>query len=261
MEKDESTGIYLYGIVNARNPDNLGAIGIDNKPVLLVPYNDISAIVHRCTAEPYVTEDMEKAKVWILSHQYVLDLASARYRSVIPITFDTIIKGDEKIVQNWLKEKHDELKKILLSLNGRAEYGVQIFLEKHYIQKLVEPDVKLSSKINSLQESEEGVAYLLRKKMERDERAKRDDTIQSFSKDLFKEIKSIVSEVKVEETRRTTDDPWKDMMMVLNLSCLLTEEEVKHLGKLLSKLNQEDGVNIRFTGPWPPYSFVTGILE
>jgi len=261
MEIIVQPGIYLYGIVKASAPENLGAIGIDGKPLFLIPVNDICAIVHKGAAIPYSTKDTEKAKIWILSHQYVLDLALARYGTVIPITFDTIFKGEEDVVQKWLNEKYDDLNKILLSIEGKAEYGIQIYLEEEYIQKLTDKKDGLLDKITNLPENSEGVAYLLKKKIHRDRKVLRDHTSQNIANELYNEIKTHVKEVKTEETRKAAADSWKDMLMILNLSCLLDEEKVKPLGDLLGKINQKNGVNVRFTGPWPPYSFVTEILE
>jgi hypothetical protein len=48
----------------------------------------------------------------------------------------------------------------------------------------------------------------------------------------------------------------EDKQMLLNLSCLLFKEKSKILGEELEKINHLKGFFVRFTGPWPPYSFV-----
>ena len=40
----------------------LGAIGIDGSEVYTIPYGDISAIVHSCSAEPYRSTDDETVR-------------------------------------------------------------------------------------------------------------------------------------------------------------------------------------------------------
>jgi hypothetical protein len=43
--------------------------------------------------------------------------------------------------------------------------------------------------------------------------------------------------------------------MLLNLSCLVTKENVDNLGNELEEMKNL-GFSVHFSGPWPPYSFV-----
>ncbi len=45
--------------------------------------------------------------------------------------------------------------------------------------------------------------------------------------------------------------------MIMNLSCLVHKDRVVELGKELEKIEMNDGVSVRFSGPWAPFSFVT----
>ena len=44
--------------------------------------------------------------------------------------------------------------------------------------------------------------------------------------------------------------------MIMNLSCLVAREKYLELGEELGSINGMAGFSVRFTGPWPPYSFV-----
>ena len=44
-------------------------------------------------------------------------------------------------------------------------------------------------------------------------------------------------------------------MMILNLSLLTDQVGVQRVGDYLERVSQESGAEVRFTGPWPPYSF------
>lgn len=261
MYDEESQGVYLYGIVKSSEPGNLGKIGINHEQVFLIPYRDICAVVHMCTTNPYITDDGDEAKSWIIAHQYVLDLVTAKYGTVIPITFDTIFKGNENIVRNWLQEKYEELGDMLQNLNGKAEYGVQIFLDKKHLDKITDSEESIITQVKSLKGKPEGVVYLLKKRLEDSKKIHKDQLTQKISKNLLDEIKGLVKEMKIEQIRKTHQELWKDRVMILNASCLLQEEEVKPLGDLLSKINQKKGYKVRFTGPWPPYSFVNGMTK
>jgi len=44
--------------------------------------------------------------------------------------------------------------------------------------------------------------------------------------------------------------------MLLNLSCLMDRGGAA-LGRVLDEIQRTEGVWARFTGPWPPYNFVS----
>ena len=60
------------------------------------------------------------------------------------------------------------------------------------------------------------------------------------------------SGVAVNKAKRPADGK----QMLLNLSLLVRKENVSSLGQVLDAIQAEEGVEVRFTGPWPPYSFV-----
>ncbi|MBU4501463.1 MAG: GvpL/GvpF family gas vesicle protein, partial [Nanoarchaeota archaeon] len=67
-------------------------------------------------------------------------------------------------------------------------------------------------------------------------------------KQLYNHIKGFTDDIKVEKL--------KEANMLLNLSCLVYKDKLKELGASLDKINKSKEFSVRFTGPWPPYSFV-----
>jgi hypothetical protein len=65
-------------------------------------------------------------------------------------------------------------------------------------------------------------------------------------------IREHVADLRVENVKK--DDA--GLQMILNLSCLATREQAGSLGQELERIGKGKGVFVRFTGPWPPYSFV-----
>lgn len=262
MEKEtREEGVYLYCIVNSGMGEDFGHIGIDDNLVYTVPFRDIGAVVHRCHAEPYKTDDEEKAKEWILTHQYVVDLATARFGTVIPLTFDTIFKGDDTVVGDWLRDEYDRLKGMLQRFKGKAEYGIQVYLDKEYVEEMMNKNDEIGALRKELEGKPKGAAYLLRKRLERRVKVQRDIETRSLAEKLRKRITGLVDEMRVEQTRSDLPEKWKDKLMILNLSCLVKDDSVKSLGNLLGEINGEKGLTVRFTGPWPPYSFVSEVEE
>lgn len=251
-------GRYLYCIVNSGKEMDWGQIGIEDNPVYTVPFNDIGAVVHCCEAKPYKTEDKKKAGEWIMTHQYVTDLATEEFGTVIPLTFDTIFKGSDETVKQWLREEHNELKTQLEKLEGKAEYGVQIFLKKGLTEKSMEENEEIQNLKKELEKKSEGVAYLFRKKLEKRLELERRAFTEKHAKSLYDTIKRLVSDVRLEPMNKEVPEKWRDKQMILNLACLAHKDDAQHLGKMLGEINKKE-VFVRFTGPWPPYSFIGDI--
>jgi len=130
-------GRYLYCIANTKTETDLGEMGIDDNKVYTIPLQDVSAVVHDCPAKPYESEDAEKVKEWILAHQYIIDVATKKFGTVIPFGFDTIIKGNDEVVKSWLENEYPRLKDKLEGLKDKSEYTVQIFIDSNSLTQKI----------------------------------------------------------------------------------------------------------------------------
>jgi len=249
-------GRYIYCVVNGNTEMDFGQMGVEGSLVYTVPYGDIGAVVHRCEAKPYRTTDAEKAKEWILAHQYIVDCAAKTFGTVIPLTFDTIFKGNDETVRVWLREKHQPLKDMLMELEDRDEYVVQLFLEKGALEKETERDEEIQKLRRQVEGASKGMAYLLEKRLEQRLEDKKRAIVEAYCKTYFDQIKGITDRVKTSLKGCGVPEGWKDKEIVLNLSCLVHRARVPELGNLLGGINAEEKFAVRFSGPWPPYSFV-----
>jgi hypothetical protein len=249
---------YLYCIVEGSEEITLGNIGIEGSSVYTIPYQDLCAVVHNCLPEPYKSEDQEKVKLWLTTHAKVVEVAWERFGTVLPLGFDTIIKGEEGVasdenIKKWLKGDYENLTQKLAKLKDRAEFGVQVFWDPKIISEWVietSPEIKkLSEEIKS---KSKGLAYMYKQKLENLLKKEIEKEADRYFKVFYEQIKRCVDQIKVEKTKKNEEDK----QMLLNLSCLLFKGESKILGEELEKINHLKGFFVRFTGPWPPYSFV-----
>ena len=128
----EEQGRYVYCVANTGEEVSLGKIGIEGQEVYTISYRDVCAVVHDCLAQPYQSDDQEVVKTWAMTHQKVVEAAWERWGTVLPLSFDTIIRGEaeksaEQNVKGWLGHKYQELKRRIEKVSGKTEYGVQIF--------------------------------------------------------------------------------------------------------------------------------------
>lgn len=251
-------GRYLYCVVEGSEEVSFGRIGIEDNEVYTIPYEELSAVVHNCPAEPYQSEDEEIMKGWVMAHQNVIDRAWERFGGVLPLGFDTIIQGEgttspKENMRNWLKDDYDNLKEKMGKVGGRAEYGVQVFRDPKIIaKKITEESPEIKKLDEEIKSKPKGLAYMYRQKLENLIKKEMEGKADQDFKEFFERIKPCADDLKVEKTKKAEDE----RQMLMNLSCLLPKEANKKLGEELEKIDNMEGYSVRFTGPWPPYSFV-----
>jgi hypothetical protein len=265
MQQDDKTevqregqGRYLYCIAGSGEKLSLGAIGLDGSNVYTIPYRDICAAVHECPAEPYNSTDGEVVNSWVLAHQKVVDEAWERWGTVLPLGFDTIVIdkdgiGAEDNVRNWLQKGYDNLKSKMDKMRGKAEYGVQIFWEPQVIaQNLTKTSPEIRQLKTEIRSQPRGIAYLYKQKLENALKKELESKADQCFRDFYERIRRQVDDIVVEKTKPGD----QNTQMIMNLSCLLPRDKAAELGEELGNINSMEGFSVRFTGPWPPYSFV-----
>jgi len=230
--------------------------GLDERPVRAICAAGLTALVHDCPAVPYQGDDVERVKVWVLAHSDVVDAAWERTGTVLPMSFDRIVRpGDgldaDEQVAHWLAAEGDGFRATLERLRGKVELGVQLLWEPRVIAEAVAAsDAEIQALQAELAGKSKGAAYFSQQKIERALRQALTARAEEDYRACFRQITALFPEVCVNELKKLPD-----RQMILNLSVLVPRERVSELGALLTSF-QSEGIEVRFTGPWPPYSFV-----
>lgn len=244
---------YVYCITQGKMGD-VNLTGIDGEKVCTITVDGITVLVHNCTQEPYQGED-DEVKEWILQHNQVVEKVWLQQGTVIPMTFDVIVKGKGEMsasenIYSWVIENKRIIKGELEELMGKSEYSVKIIINNKFNL--------LDSKAFSIEKNGElkGLSYLQQKKLRRNARGIFIKKLAKLQEQYKEKISELVSQV-VENRNKKLNDGEQE---ILNLSLLATEKEAKKLGILLDEINNIDNVRVRYTGPWPPYSFLGNML-
>lgn len=256
MEENEAR--YLYSIASCERREELGRIGLEDSMVYTIPWRDISAIVHSCWSRPYNTDDKRLAEEWVLEHSYVIDQATKRFGTVLPFSFDVIIRGDDHVVGQWLSRNYEGLRRELERVQGRSEYSVQIFYDHDRLASKyfgADPEIKeLEEKIAGMSR---GTAYLFKRNLDLKLKDKVSEELLRLSEEFGAKVKALCEEVKVEKGRVISlPDKYRGLKLMVSLSCLVHDGQVSLLGEALDEINNLEGFAVRFTGPWAPFSFV-----
>ncbi len=252
--------LYVYCVARGNGvPRILGSIGLDGQAVYTVGGGDLCAIVHDCPNEPYQSQDPAVVQAWVVAHQDVIRAASEALGTVLPMTFDMIVHGSpsgtaQAALRSWLDEKRERFTRLLDKLADKAEYGVQVLWDRQTVATtLVAGDDRLLAMQNEIQGKSKGLAHVLGQKLAKAIREAMEQQADRFAQDFYGRIRECVDEVRVDKLKKV-DEP---LQMLLNLSCLMPQGSGE-LGQVLDEIQKASGVSVRFTGPWPPYSFVGG---
>ena len=257
---EEKGALYLYAITESQKSHTFGPIGIDGHEVSLINFKNLGAVVHHGPPEPYASSDEAVVRTWLLSHQGVIDAAWNHCKTILPVSFDTLIASSEmesakEAMEKWLQGSEELYLSKLKSVKDKAEYGVQIFWDtSSMLTRITQEHEEIQTLTQKCQEASRGTGYLMRQKLESLVKKELEKRADLCFRDFFERIKPHVSEIKVEKTKKG-EPPSRQMLM--NLACLLPQSQSNHLGEVLEDIEKSDGFSVHYTGPWPPYSFAS----
>jgi hypothetical protein len=260
-----SDGLYVYCV--ARDPARclLGPIGLDGADVYTLASANLCVVVQNCRAETCRSEQPDTIKRWMLTHQSVVAEATKAFGTVLPMAFNMIVAASEggtaleqwhtagENLMAWLDEKRDRFTGLLHKLAGKAEYGVQVFWDPKVITAaLVQSDPELHRIREEARTKPKGLAYMLQQKLAKAARAALEAQADRHIACFYAQVRECVEDIRVGPLKKVDNG----RQMLLNLSCLMDRGSVA-LGRVLDEIQGTEGVSVRFTGPWPPYNFVS----
>ncbi len=257
--QDPSEGVYLYGVVRGEDGVCLGPIGLEAAEVFTIADQDLAVVVHRCSAEPYQSTDPEQVQTWVAAHQKVVDAAWEWFGNVAPMGFDTIIRGEPGLdavetARKWLNDDRDALMEKLQMLEGMAEYGVQIFWDPDAVARTTARESPAVRKIEEeIHSKPQGAAYLYRAKLASVLKQEMERLAEGYVQQFHDQIRPHVESLRMEKVKPAADAKTR---MLMHLSCLASRQDNGQLGTALEQIENLEGFSVRFTGPWPAYSFV-----
>ncbi len=257
-------GRYLYCLVGLDGEDrrtNQFARGVDGGRPYLVSEERVGAVVQHCECQ-FDSDRPETVKEWLLQHQTVVDEAGQVFGTPLPFRFDTVLTGDDNKVRDWLAEESSTLLNALNELEGLWEYRIELVWNLERQNDEVEDNERLAAIREQRDNTSAGKAHLLQKEYERRQarlaERRRQDVICNLQErlaELVQEVHSVDrSRAPALTDRQSGSDEARHMTAIL----ASTQHEA-NIGEYLDTITSKPGLAVRFTGPWPPYSFAPTI--
>jgi hypothetical protein len=259
MTGTEKDGLYLYALVEHCGEIPTGITGVDGQQVFSLPYRDLSAIVHACPLTPYASDDQTVVTGWVLTHEQVLELLIGAGMNTIPFTFDTIIKPEKErdartVLTGWLSKEYEHFFQKFEKIRGRKEYGIQVFTNRQKIRDMISSTNDMIKQLEGeAKTSGPGKKYMIQQKLEKEVKVAMDAEIAGIISETKRKIQGYCDELFLGKLKKG-QEPARDM--ILNCSCLVSDENYPKLGAVLEEIEREGDLSVRFTGPWAVYSFV-----
>ncbi|MFD1212385.1 GvpL/GvpF family gas vesicle protein [Arthrobacter sp. GCM10027362] len=250
----DSPGLYVYAVIPASVPETALGTGIDAAPLKLVAAADgPAAVVHEHRSAPYSGSDADVQR-WVLEHGNVVERCWEQAGTVLPMSFNVIVApGDgvsasDRLVR-WLGASGPALAGRLDALRDRVELRVEISLDQHVAAG---HDVQVAALREEMQQRPAGVQRLLRKRLDNIERGIAEQLADRLYPQYRRRLAALSEDLA--ENRRAHQPP--DSVSVLTVALLVARDGVAEVGRELTSISEEQhAAQIRFLGPWPPYSF------
>lgn len=181
----------------------------------------------------------------------------ARHGAVVPLRFGTIYLSREA-VERMLDERGARLRAILGRVEGREEWGVNVYADRAQTREAV---ARLSPRLAEMESraarSTPGQAYLLRKKID----ALRADEARAETKRAAAEIEGALASAcdGAARLRVLKDEASEHGELAAKLAFLVPTEafaEFRDAAEQVAQRFAPLGLRLELTGPWPAYNFV-----
>jgi hypothetical protein len=257
-------GRYLYCVVDVSEVSGvetgtaLDESGVDGEVPYLVVEDGLGAVVQE-RSMAYTSTDETTVKRWLLQHQGVVDAAHERFGTPLPVRFDTILRGDDGQVAAWLGREASTLRPALERFAGHNEYRVEMSGDSdEFASDAASSDDRLDELQSERDEADSGTAFLKSKQIDQRERSLAADRWQETAASLRETVERYA--VDLQDIDRSVSsledaDGGDDADFESAVALLADEEAAEALGEELDEIAARPGIEIRYTGPWPPYTF------
>jgi hypothetical protein len=262
---DDPTVIYVYGLVRdgfraARLPP-----GLDEASVELRTAGGFSALVSRLARAEYDSEAVERNSgnvPWLspraMAHDRVLTWAQ-EHGGVIPLPMFSLF-SDERALSTALERQSATLRDAFQRVSDADEFGVRVHRRDDRMMAVVdELDPALATLRAEANAASPGQRYLIERKIAEEGKAAVRAAAKRMARGIFDRLQALSRQAVA---RPLTPDAGRDAdaTLVLNGAFLVDRARVEEFRAAVGEIvvaHEPRGLTLDFTGPWPPYHFVS----
>jgi len=242
-------GRYVYCIVRVDDAVDVEALGIDEGKVYTVHEAGLAAVVSETPLRRY-----EPTQANLLAHETV-NAAVLREHTILPMSFGTVFRS-EADVASMLRATAPAFLEALAAVRGKVELGLKVFWRRERaMAELERTDAGIRTLKEEIGVGGNGSTYFARVHLGRLVESAMEQRANALMWSVYEPLRPL--SVASRNAKLIGDD------MILNVAFLVErvreEEFDQAVGRLTSR--HEGLLAFKYTGPWPPYSFVNIRLE
>jgi Gas vesicle synthesis protein GvpL/GvpF len=248
----EESAVYVYSIIECEQPRTFGKIGIGGRgdDVYTVHYKDLAAVVSRT---PLMVYDPTRENA--LAHEHVNEVTIEERFTPVPMSFGTLFKTEKDIVE-FLEDTYDALRDVLGKMKDKLEFGLKVNWSREEVMAEVEQDNEDIRRLKEeIAKNQQSSTYFARMQLGRMVEQALADKSDSYVRDVYEHLREAAIASR-------SSKPIGDKM-ILNAAFLVERAKADIFDQKVQEIAQryEGKLSFRYTGPWPPYNFVTIRLQ
>lgn len=242
-------GRYVYCIAASDHAFEVGALGIGESEVYTVHEAGLVAVVCETPLRRY-----EPTQENLLLHETVNE-AVMRDHTILPMSFGTVFRSDADVAA-MLRTTAPAFREVLAAVRGKVELGVKVSWDRERAMSDLErtnPDVRTLKE--EIRRGGDGSAYLARLQLGRVVEEAMEERANALMWSVYEPLRPL--SVASRNAKLIGDD------MILNMAFLVERVREDEFDQAVGRLaHRHDGLlSFKYTGPWPPYSFVNIRLD
>jgi hypothetical protein len=246
------SGIYVYCIIETTEPRGFGKVGIGGRgdEVYTVHYKDLAAVV---SGTPLMVYDPTRENA--LAHEHVNEVVIEQGFTPVPMSFGTLFRTEKDMVE-FLEDTYDALRDVLQKMKDKLEFGLKVNWDRDEVLAELERD---SEEIRRLKEeivtNQHSSTYFARMQLGRLVEQALADRSDEYVRDIYDRLRDTAIASR-------SNKPIGDKM-IMNAAFLVERDKAPTFDEKVQEIAQkyEGKLSFRYTGPWPPYNFVTIRLQ
>ncbi|MEW6172536.1 MAG: GvpL/GvpF family gas vesicle protein [Bacillota bacterium] len=254
---------YLYALChkNAPQPEPSwpGGVASDGRFLYirtdmiagLVQEVDLSEFEMGVLKEKLQRPDWLEAKA--RAHDEVIKHLFTKVDTVVPVRFCTVFRTEEG-VRCLLDKQADVILSDLARLHASAEWDIKLYAnEKHRLKMALQA-------LGEVSKAGGGIEYLRRKQRQGKLVNEVKEWIRTQASDCYNCLSELSREYRAKPCLACDDDERMALNVVYLVARSIEQKWLEKLQEIARRLNG-GGMRMVVSGPWPPYSFVTPVVE
>ena len=244
--RTDGNGKYVYCVIRAPASQSFPAVGIGGAgTVYTVHHGDLAAVVSDAPLKVF-----DPTRENVLAHEYVNEVVMRQF-TVIPMSFGTLFRTEEDVVE-LLRSTYDPFVDVLNQIENKIEFGLKVLWDREaVVAALQESDAELIALRAEIERNTGGNTYQARMQLGRRLEAAIEEAGNRYTHDIHEALRpaSVASRSNKPIGER----------MILNAAFLVDRQQEREFDDRVKQISRkyENILTFRYTGPWPPYNFVS----